>query len=348
MELDVEAARALHDDTPVVDLHADTAKLMQVFGYDLFLRHEPPLPRAAWFGHVDVPRMREGGLCAQFFGLWTFPVPQRGCAASVAAQLDVLERDVAAHPDDLEWCWSGADVRRAKAAGRIAVLAGLEGAHALEGRPERVNELARRGVRYIGLVHLSANAVAAPSLGLGRRRDRGLGELAHDAIAEADRMGMLVDLAHISRRGFFEALAATRGVPIVSHTGVTGVARSWRNIDDEQIRAIAGRGGIVGIIFAPRFLGCDGIGAVRAHLEHVVNVAGEDTAALGSDFDGMVRPPKGLEDVACLPRLTATLLAGGMPERVVRKLLGENALRVLGDAPGGRSASQPDAAAQLR
>jgi membrane dipeptidase len=330
---DVAAARALHDELPVMDLHADTPKLMLELGYDLMRRHPTPPARVGYFGHVDVPRMREGGLAAQFFGLWTFPLPRAGCAASIHAQLDALDEACEKHRDHVARCASHDDVLAARAAGKIAALAGIEGGHALEGRLERVEEFARRGVRYLGLLHFSANEIGRPAMGLGRDPDRGLTDFGRAVLAEMERVGMIVDLAHINRKGFFEALAATRSAPIVSHTGVAGVRAHWRNIDDEQIRAVADRGGVVGVIFAPRFLGGSDLGAVCDHLLHIVKVAGEDVPALGSDFDGAVRPPRGLEDVAALPRLTAALLARGVSRAAVKKLLGENALRVLREVP---------------
>jgi membrane dipeptidase len=330
---DLEAARALHDELPVMDLHADTPKLMDKAGYDVFARHNA-LPQAVNFlGHVDVPRMREGGLAAQFFGMWTLPKPRAGCAASIHDQLDALDAAAARRPDLFARCSTRAEVEAAKAAGRVAALAGIEGAHALEGRLERVEEFARRGVRYIGLLHFSANELGAPAKGLGRDDAQGLTPFGRDVIREMDRLGVIVDLAHINRKGFFEALEVSTGVPIVSHTGVAGVKAHWRNIDDEQIRAVADRGGVIGVIFAPRFLGRDGIDAVCDHLEHIIRVAGADVPALGSDYDGTVRPPRGLEDVAALPRLTAALLARGVGRAEVKKLLGENALRVLADVP---------------
>jgi membrane dipeptidase len=332
--LDLAAARALHDEVTVTDLHADTPKLMDLFSYDIGRRHRRVLPgRGNLFGHLDLPRMREGGLGAQFFGLWTFPLPRAGCAASVHRQLDALDAAAATHADALVRCRTRAEVLAARATGRIAALAGIEGAQALEGRIENVAEFARRGVRYLGLLHFSANEVGRPAMGF-RSDDRlGLTDFGHQVIAEMNRVGVIVDLAHINRRGFFEALAATRSVPIVSHTGVAGVRPHWRNIDDEQIRAVAARGGVVGVMFAPRFLGGDGVAAVCDHLLHIMKVGGEDVAALGSDYDGAVRPPRGLEDVADLPRLTAALLHRGVSREAVVKLLSLNALRVLGEVP---------------
>jgi len=330
---DVAAARALHDELPVMDLHADTPKLMLELGYDLMRRHPTPPSRVGYFGHVDVPRMREGGLAAQFFGLWTFPLPRAGCAASVHQQLDALDEACEKNRDHVTRCSSYDDVLAARAAGKIAALAGIEGGHALEGKLEKVAEFARRGVRYLGLLHFSANEIGRPAMGLGRAPDQGLTPFGRSVVEEMERVGMIVDLAHINRKGFFDTLAATRSAPIVSHTGVAGVRAHWRNIDDEQIRAVAERGGVVGVIFAPRYLGGDDLGAVCDHLLHIIKVAGEDVPALGSDYDGAVRPPRGLEDVAALPRLTAALLARGLSRAATKKLLGENALRVLREVP---------------
>jgi len=329
----IAEARALHDEVAAIDLHADTPKLMDAFAYDLFRRHQPLPERARYLGHVDVPRMREGGLAAQFFGLWTFPVPRAGCAQSVHRQIDAVDAATQARPDQIARCRSAAEVRAAKARGQVAALLGIEGGHALEGRLENVETFARRGVRYLGLLHFSVNDIGRPAMGLGRDDAKGLTPFGRRVVAELDRCGVVVDLAHINRKGFFEALAITRQPPIVSHTGVAGVKRHWRNIDDEQIRAVSDRGGVIGVIFAPRFLGGDGIDAVCDHLFHIISVAGEDAPALGSDYDGMVRPPRGLPDVSALPHLTAALLRRGMSRAAVKKLLSENVLRVLDDAP---------------
>ncbi len=331
--MDLAAARALHDETPAIDLHADTPKLMVAVGYDLARRHTPPLPRAAWVGHVDLPRMREGGGAAQMFGMWTFPRPRRGCAESVHRQLDSLHAAAAEHPGELAFCRTPDEIAAARRTGRIAALASIEGAHALEGRLERIEEFARRGVRSLGLLHFSANELGRPARGLGRDDTQGLTALGRDAVAELERVGVLLDLAHINRKGFFDALAAGRAPPMVTHAGVAGVFAHWRNLDDEQLRAIADRGGVVGVIFAPRYLGADGIDAVVAHLCHIGSVCGWETPALGSDYDGMVRPPRGLEDVSALPRLTAALLARGVARADVARLLGLNVLRVLRAVP---------------
>ena len=334
MALDLIDARALHAETPVLDLHADTAKLMDKLGFDLAATHERPFPGPLnYLGHVDLPRLRDGGVAGQFFGFWTVPYPEKGCAASVHAQLDALDAAIAKYPEQIAWAMTPEAIRAAKAAGQVAALGGIEGGQALEGDPATVQRFAERGVRYVGLLHFTANAIGRPARGRGEDPDAGLTPVGIEIIGELERCGVVVDLAHINRKGFFEALEVSRRPPMVTHTGVSGVHPHWRNIDDEQLRAIGARGGCVGIIFAKRYLGGKTIEAVVDHLLHVIDVAGEDVPALGSDFDGFVIPPVGLEDVACMPNLTAALSRRGLGVRVLEKILGGNVLRVLGDVP---------------
>lgn len=329
--LTFDDARAFHQDATVTDLHADTAKLMDKVGFDLAARHERVMPvRANYVGHVDLPRLRDGGVAAQFFGFWTVPYPERGCGRAVETQLDALDRAMAKHPDKITWALTPEDVAAAKAAGKLAALGGIEGGQALEGDVGAVERFARRGVRYIGLLHFTANALGSPAKGRGADPDQGLTGFGRDVVREMNRCGVVVDLAHINRKGFFEALELSTQPPMVTHTGVLGVHDHWRNIDDAQLKAVADKGGCVGIIFARRYLGGASIDAVVDHLLHIVDVAGEDVPALGSDFDGFVVPPVGLEDIAALPNLTVALSRRGVPDRVLRKILGDNPMRVLG------------------
>jgi membrane dipeptidase len=335
MALTPAEARALHDEVPVIDLHADTPKLMAELGFDLGAAHARPLPRRFnYVGHLDLPRMRAGGMAAQIFGLWTVPYPQGGCAASVHRQLDALDRAARAHPGQLVWAATPDQILEARAGGAIAMLAGIEGGQALEGDLANIARFAARGVRYLGLLHFSRNQLGAPAYGRGANATDGLTALGREAIAELNRCGVVVDLAHLNRPGFFDAIAAGRAPVMVSHTGVAGVHPHWRNIDDEQLRAVARTGGCVGIIFARRFIGGGrDVEAVCDHLCRVIDVAGEDVPALGSDFDGFAVPPVGLEDVASLPNLTAALSRRGLRPATLAKILGGNALRVLGDVP---------------
>jgi microsomal dipeptidase-like Zn-dependent dipeptidase len=193
-----------------------------------------------------------------------------------------------------------------------------------------VNQLRERGVLFIGLVHLSDNEFGGSSSG----SDRGLTELGRKLVVEMNRSGILVDLAHASPRTFFEAVELTELPPIVSHTGVRAIHDSWRNLSDEQIRAISRRGGVIGVMLAPPALSEPSLEEALRHIEHLIEVGGEDVAAIGSDFDGYVDPAI---DASGLPALTELMLRRGFSEERIRKVLGENALRILEDGlPGGK------------
>jgi membrane dipeptidase len=327
-----EHARALHERYPPIDLHADTLMWSRWLGYDLHAKHEAPLWRAAFGGHVDVPRLREGGLGAQFFSLVSLPVPPKahGTTRAITEQIDILDEAIARRPGDLRLARSAADVETCGRDRAIAALLGIEGAHALEGDLERVEALARRGVRYLGFVHFSANEAGFPAYGHGRRDHEGLTPWGFELVRRCESAGVLVDLAHINRKGFLDACAVATKPPIVSHTGVLGAFEHWRNIDDAQLRAVADRGGVVGVVFYPRYLGGDGLEPVVKHFLHILNVVGEDTPALGSDWDGFIVPTRELKDPRGLPLLTDALLGAGLTERTIAKILRGNAMRVLG------------------
>lgn len=327
-------ARALHARFPAIDLHADSLMWSRWVGYDLHERHEPPLPFAALAGHVDVPRLVEGGVGAQFFGLVSLPIGQRrGLASVIDEQIDALEIAVRASPGRLVKARTAEDIEQAAAHGAVAALLGIEGAHALEGELETLERFARRGVRYLGLCHFSANEACFPAYGRGRRDAEGLTPFGRDVVRRAEDLGVIVDLAHLNRPGFLEACALARRPLMVSHTGVAGAFAHWRNIGDDQLRAVADTGGCVGIIFCPQFLGGKGLAAVVHHLRHIVDVAGEDTPALGSDWDGFIVPTPELCEPSRLPLLTDALLAAGLGERAIVKLLRDNVMRVLRDNP---------------
>jgi membrane dipeptidase len=327
-------AQALHAKHPAIDLHADTLMWARWLGYDLHTRHHPWWPRSALGGHVDIPRMVEGGMGAQFFGLVSVPVSRkaRGLARVVDEQIDALYEAVARRPGKLRLVRTADEVEACRAEGMIGALLGIEGAHALEGNLDKLEAFAKRGVRYLGLLHFSANEAGFPAYGSGRRDDEGLTSWGHALVERCEAAGVLVDLAHINRRGFLEACSRAKRPPLVSHTGVLGAFNHWRNIDDEQLRAVADKGGCVGVIFCPKYVGGDGLEPVVKHLCHIIDVVGEDGPALGSDWDGFIVPTSPLSNPGGLPKLTDALLAKGVPERVIGKILRGNVMRVLGAA----------------
>lgn len=318
-----KAALDLHRDAIVIDLHADILIQMRAVGYDPRRRHRNWFIQKLGFYHTDFPRWRDAGMTAQFLGLVTFPYPQRGCAAACFRQIERMRAT------GLPLVGTAAEIREAKKADRMVGLFGIEGAHNLEDDLDNIDRFYAKGVRYIGLAHFSSNKLCPTSGGVGASREAGLTEFGREAVRRMNRIGMLVDLAHVGRQAFLDAAKMSTQPVIVSHTGIHGVKPLWRNIDDEQIRAIADTGGVLGIIFAWRYLGSRRAEALIAHMDYVRRKFGPQYVALGSDYDGAVEPVWGLEDVAKLPLIPELLLRAGWPESDVRAALGENVLRVL-------------------
>lgn len=327
-----DAARTLHTEFPPIDLHADTLMWTRWMRYRMCRLNKAWLPRSAWFGHVDIPRLQSAGAGGQFFGLVSLPVFFRRPYHAVHCQIDRLVTLCRDNPDRIVLALSAEDAENAKREGKIAAFLGLEGAHALVGDLHNLETLADRGVRYLGMSHFSANKACFPEKGFGTRHDRGLSEFGKTLLRRCESLGVIVDLAHMNRKGFLESCAMVTKSVIVSHTGVSGAFPHWRNIDDAQIRAVADTGGVIGIMFVPKFLG-GGLEAVVRHMQHVIDLVGDEHVALGSDYDGMVVPVPELADVSMLPNLTDAMIdAGWSSERIGRVLRG-NVVRVLRDVP---------------
>lgn len=319
-----ERAQQLHDDAVVVDLHVDSL----LWPRDLTLADRG--------GQVDFPRMRAGGLDMAAF---TIPTAFFG-VAGLKAFHDRWPLRSWFSP----WERLNHQLSRMKAyadAGAVTVTVdpavareqdgsygfhGIEGAHALGSDLGRVREVAARGVVFIGPVHLSDNAFGGSSSG----SDRGLTELGESLLRSMNRAGVLVDLAHASRATFDESLALTELPPLVSHSGARAVHDTWRNLDDDQIRAVANRGGVIGVMLAPPALAEASLDEALQHIDHIITVAGDDAVAIGSDFDGYVTPPIGADG---LPALTELMLRRGYSDARIRKILGDNALRLLNSRP---------------
>jgi membrane dipeptidase len=321
--------RSLHEDSIVIDLHTDSLIQARAVGYRLAERHHNPILERMGFYHADLPRLREGGVTGQFFGLVTFPYPEAGCRDACLRQIGHL-REVAAR-EGLLWARGAGDVRRAKREGTIAAFTGIEGGHNLEGSLENLRAFDLAGVRYLGLTHFTRNAIAAPSGGRGASAVAPLTDFGRAVVAECNRLGMILDLAHVGRAASLEACARSERPVIVSHTGVAAAYPLWRNVDDEQLRAVARSDGVVGIIFAWRYLGSRrrGLEMLAPHFEHVRKLVGARHLALGSDFDGAIEPVRGLENVSRLPAVTSLLQEMNWSEDEIRGVLGENVLRVL-------------------
>ncbi|HWC12673.1 MAG TPA: membrane dipeptidase [Acidimicrobiales bacterium] len=324
----------------MVDAHVESFIWSRVLGYDLASIHGPGPLGGRFFSQADLPRMAEAGLTGVVLSVATNPFRRRARrTATLLANLARLRATVEAHPDDLALVTDLAGYRQARAKGRLACFLAVQGGNALAS-PDDLDRLPPGLLSRVTLVHLTASAVGAPSAP-SPRRDGGLTSMGAALVEACNARRVIVDLAHISRRGFWDTLAVhDPSLPVVvSHTGVRGVHDVWRNIDDEQIGAVADRGGVVGIMFHSGFLGdrfwSGRADAVVRHVEHVVRVGGEDAVAIGSDFDGLIVPPRDLATVSQLPVLAQRMRDRGFSAERVGKVLGANYLRVVGEMRPG-------------
>ncbi len=336
-------ALALHRRLVVADLHADTL----LWRRDLLARGTR--------GHVDVPRLLEGGVALQAFTVvtkmpWGTNIERNTADTDQITLLVVAQRRPAGtwrslRERALDQAAAFADAA-ARSGGRLVPLRsrsdleaflerreggeravagwlGLEGAHALEGRAENVDALADAGFRMMGLTHFFDNEVAGSAHGAEKG---GLTAVGREAIRRMEARGVLLDLAHASPRAFDEALALARRPVVVSHAGVRGTCDNTRNLSDAQLRAVAANGGVVGIGFWDTATCGTDARAIARSIAHAVRVAGPGPVALGSDFDGAVATPF---DATGLPLVTEALLEAGLDEATVAAVMGANAVRLL-------------------
>jgi membrane dipeptidase len=325
------------DRIPLADGHADSL----MWNRDLTARQRK--------GQLDFPRLREAGVRIQCFTVVTrgYPVldgmglfaairgwpaaARRGPWARCLFQLDRMRDLCLRSGGAVRVTGTSAELEENLTQERISAVLGVEGGQALEGRPERVAELRARGVRFMSLTHLANNELGGSSSPL--MGDRPLTPLGREVLEAMVASRMAVDLAHASHRTL-RAIAEHREARLFSsHTGVNGASRSWRNLDDAEVRLVAERGGVVGIIFATPYLGGRAIGDVVRHVEHALDVGGEDAVALGSDFDGMVPLPRGLRDVTDVPKVIDAL-SRRRPAAVVEKVAWANWRRFFREALG--------------
>jgi membrane dipeptidase len=374
-----ERARKLHFSSIVLDTHIDTTLRLARSEWD-FTREHPRMPADVHStpesklqeGHVDLPRIKRGGLGALFFG-----VVVRGDTTGAKAVHDALPQIEAVHrlaerlPKEVAFCTTAAEVRSARRAGKLAALIGMEGGHMIANSLPILATYSRLGVRYITLTHFF-NTDWADSSG-EEPRHNGLTDLGREIVREMNRLGVMIDISHVSDKTFRDALETTQAPLIASHSSCRALAGHVRNMSDEMIKALSARGGVIHINYNTPYLdqarfeywrkeqplarelsaALPGeaneparrqelyrrIGPVPAvswekiveHIDHVVRIAGADHVGLGSDFDGATMP-EGMEDVSQLPRLTEALLRRGYSDADVRKILGENTLRVMADA----------------
>ena len=338
-----DAARALHASSLVADMHADSL----LVGRNLLRRSR--------VGHVDLPRLQEGGVGLQFFTAATVvplglniernesdafdlltllgmaqlsPFAWRGPLGRAELQADRLEETIEGSRGALVPVRTRADLeallaRRAQGGGPIGALLGIEGAHALEGDLTNLDVLFGRGFRMIGLTHFFDNEFAGSAHGAHKG---GLTDLGRALVHRMEERGVLVDLAHVSPRATDEVLAMATRPTVVSHGGVKGTCPSERTLSDEQVRAIAAGGGVIGIGYWETAICGREPRQVAAAMRHVVSLVGDEHVGLGSDYDGATTVGF---DTSQLAALTQQLRDDGFSDESIRKILGGNVVRVL-------------------
>lgn len=360
-------ARALHQQCVVFDGHVDTTQMLLRRGWHFGDRHCD--------GHVDLPRLRDGGVSAVVPAVWApASVAAPNVVSAARAQFAAIHDTVARHPNELLLARCAEDVRRARSTGRIALLPAVEGGHLIAQSLDMLREYRAAGAIYMTLTHGAHHDWADSSGGdePAAPRHHGLTPFGCDVIREMNRLGMMVDVSHASDATFWAVLEASAAPVVATHSCCRALAPHHRNLTDDMLRALAASGGCVGICFYAAFVDPDfprlERSAIDAHFAaglprdarltahrtpldlcvaqvlHALAVAGPEHVALGSDFDGAPVMPVGLEDCAGLPLLTAALLERGVSESTLALILGENFLRVMNQcASHARSASSSSA-----
>jgi len=368
-----ERAKRLHFSSIIVDTHDDTTQRLLDDKFDLAVRHSD--------GSVDIPRMREGNLSAIFFSIW-IPSKVTGPEAVQKAldQIDAVREQVRRHPKDLALATTADELRKAHAQNKIAALMGVEGGHMINSDLAVLRRFAVLGVRYMTLTHSGNDEWADSST--DKPVHNGLTDFGKDVVREMNRLGIIVDISHVSDKTFYDALAVSKAPLFASHSSCRAICDAPRNMTDQMMKDLAVKGGVVQINYHVGFLSQEFRNAEKAdpkineaialqvrqrcggddnegcmliegdritrefiaqgklphvdyskiieHIDHAVKVAGIDHVGLGSDFDG-ANMPYGMEDATMLPKITEALLQKGYSEGDVRKILGENTLRVMTD-----------------
>ncbi len=362
-----ERAAKIHASGMLWDGHNDLPWRLRTEG-DMALQ-KFDLSKRLSSGQTDIPRLRAGGVKAQFWSVY-IPSQHENPARTVTEQIDLVHRLVEKYPADLELALSADDVERIVKSGKIASLIGIEGGVAIENSLAQLRAFALLGARYMTLTH-NTTLDWADAANDAPRHD-GLTAFGERVVREMNRVGMLVDISHVSPATMIDALRVSRAPVIASHSSAYALCPSPRNVPDDVLELVKQNGGVIMVNFYSGFIVADSARKMRAmtdelsekypdpaareqamaawyksegaklargtiqdvanHIDHLVKVAGIDHVGIGSDFDGITRWPVGLEDVSDYPRLTEELVRREHSEADIHKILGGNILRVFREA----------------
>lgn len=320
----MEKAQRIHEESFVVDAHCDTA-LRLVAGETL------TPPEGAASGHVDLPGLRAGGVNLQIFALWVNADREKTrLLRRCLDMLDAVTAEVTRLSDDLHLIVSDQDIDTVQRTGKIGVMLSIEDGAALEGSLAALRAAYKLGVRALGLTWNGRNELGE-GVGAAVGKGRGLTAFGRDVVREMNRLGMVVDVSHLSEAGFWDVMDVSTATVIASHSNARAICDHPRNLTDSQIKALAERGGVIGINFFPPFLRRDARASVEdivRHIDYIVDLVGPEHVGFGSDYDGISTTPAGAEHVSRLPAVTEALLRRGYEDDDVRRILGNNFLRV--------------------
>ena len=364
-------AKDIHYSALVVDTHSDSLAWPTRHGVDIGQRQEKT--------HMDLPRMREGNQNVQFFACFAAPswIEKKKVVQVTLDYMDSFHTLMRSYPDQIEQATTADDVRRITDAGKLVGILCIEGGHSIDDDLSILRMYHRLGARYMTLTWNNTNNWGDGVL--DEPRHGGLNYFGKEVVREMNRLGMLVDISHVAPATFWDAIATTTKPVIASHSSAKAICAAPRNLEDDQIKAVADNGGVIGVNYEITFVGeayrvaknatdaekaeavkraekdhpadSDGLkSALREiderhedkvvelqkphyteiidHIDHMVSVAGVDHVGLGSDFDGATMP-EGMEDCTKVPLITDELIRRGYSEGDVRKILGENFMRVM-------------------
>lgn len=361
-----DEARELHASSLVFDGHNDLPWTLRERASSSFdsmdIAHSQPEI------HTDIPRLRQGGLGAQFWSVYV-PANSKDAARETMEQIDIVYQMVQRYPDHFEMAFTADDVERIHAAGRIASLSGIEGGQSIENSMGTLRMFYELGVRYMTLTH--SDALDWADAATDEPRNDGLSVFGEEVVREMNRLGMLIDISHVSVATMEDVLRVSEAPIIASHSCADAVAHHPRNIPDAILEDVRANGGVIMLNFASGFLVPESaaiwidafdiwrgiqedhpddsdaqnaaweewsaenpiengtIHHLLDHVDHIVKVAGVDHVGLGSDYDGITELPAQLKDVSSYPYITQGLLDRGYSHEDIRKILGLNALRAL-------------------
>jgi membrane dipeptidase len=325
----ISLAKKINQEAIVFDGHCDT-----VLG---IINNKKSLEKKSITGHLDIPRMKEGGVNVQFFAVFIEDIYKPNSSLKRTMQLiDCIYREVEKNQNDISLVTNYKQIKEVTDSGKIAIILSIEGGEALEGDLGVLRMLYRLGVRLLTLTWNQRNQIAD---GVGESQTgSGLTEFGFKVIDEMNKLGMLIDVSHLSETCFWEVIKRSKSPIVASHSNCYALCPHLRNLKDEQIKAIAEKGGIIGITFVPDFLTNEKrettIKDVTEHIDYLVKRVGVDYVGLGSDFDGTKVLPLGLEGVDKITNITKELLKQGYKVEDIKKILGENWLRVFTEVIG--------------